>query len=233
MNGCWILANGETSCPKAPAARENFVEYDLKHLTQASTESALGPIQDTEALFLYAVVRGMRMTRVLEIGGLTGYSARNFLQAFANPAVSTLYTVDLNPVPKLAANHVVLVKNALELRAADVGGRPMDLVFFDCHDYDIQMRMYNAFVKAGIINETTVLALHDTNLHPQKITPDSYQVPGQDGWVHQSAERRMVNTLVQQGYHAFSLHTPLASHDASMPYRHGVTLMQRFKPLRV
>jgi predicted O-methyltransferase YrrM len=58
-----------------------MVSYDLSHLVQPNDEAVLGPVQDTEALFLYAVVRGMRMRRVLEIGGLSGYSARNFLAA--------------------------------------------------------------------------------------------------------------------------------------------------------
>lgn len=38
-------------------------------------------LQDDEALFLYSIVYGMRMSSVLEIGGLRGYSAQNFLQA--------------------------------------------------------------------------------------------------------------------------------------------------------
>lgn len=38
-------------------------------------------LQDDEALLLYSIVRGLRFSSVLEIGGLRGYSARNFLQA--------------------------------------------------------------------------------------------------------------------------------------------------------
>lgn len=47
-------------------------------------------MQDDEALLLYAVVRGMRMSRVLEIGGLSGYSTKNFLQAMT-PTNGTMY----------------------------------------------------------------------------------------------------------------------------------------------
>ena len=49
-------------------------------------------IDDDEALLLYAVVRGLRMSRVLEIGGLSGYSAKNFLQAMT-PTKGVVYTV--------------------------------------------------------------------------------------------------------------------------------------------
>lgn len=48
--------------------------------TFCATSAAL-PLQDDEALFLYSIVRGLRLSSVLEIGGLRGYSALNFLQA--------------------------------------------------------------------------------------------------------------------------------------------------------
>ena len=58
-----------------------MVNYDLTHLTQNENQRVLGPIQDDEALFLYSIIRGCRLERILEIGGLNGYSARNFLKA--------------------------------------------------------------------------------------------------------------------------------------------------------
>ena len=177
------------------------------------------------------------MKRVLEIGGLSGYSATNFLKAFAKPEESAVYTVDINPVPQVAPNHVVIHKDARHLVAADVGGNaPLDLVFFDCHDFEVQMALYERLVAQGLVTDATVLALHDTHTHPACFFSFSYALPGADPpeWVHQPAERRMVNELVQRhGYHAFSLHTPMALHDVDMPFRHGVTLMQRFRPLRV
>jgi hypothetical protein len=36
-----------------------MVAYDLSHLTQAEDQRVIGPIQDDEALFVYALVRGM------------------------------------------------------------------------------------------------------------------------------------------------------------------------------
>lgn len=211
-----------------------MVRYDLEHLTQPASEAVCGPIQDTEALFLYSVVRGMRMKRILEIGGLSGYSATNFLKAFAKPAESVMYTVDINPVPAVAPNHVVIVKDARHIDASDLHNAPLDLVFFDCHDYDVQMALYRRLVSQGIVTDATVLALHDTNTHPARFFSFGYALDGNlNEWVHQDAERRMVNTFVQQfGYQSFSLHTPLSSHDHDMPYRHGVTLLQKFNILR-
>lgn len=208
-----------------------MVQYDLTHLVQDDTENVIGPIQDTEALFLYSLVRGMRMRRVLEIGGLSGYSARNFLAALGPQGM--LYTVDLNPVPCQGPNHACICRDAREDTAADLGGEPLDLVFFDCHVFDAQMGLFEALLREGLVTERTVLALHDTNLHPTQVVPWAYPVRGEEaGWVHQAVERDMVNEFVgRHGYHAFSLHTALTAHDASMPFRHGVTLLQRFRPL--
>ena len=90
-----------------------MVKYNLEHLTQNDSQNVLGPIQDDEALFLYSIIRGNRLSRILEIGGLAGYSAKNFLQALSLGKNGILYTCDLNPVPVLAENHKVIIKNAL------------------------------------------------------------------------------------------------------------------------
>ena len=69
--------------PAAPAAAAAAHKYDFSHLIQSPDQMVNGPIQDDEALMLYAVVRTMRLRRVLELGGLSGYSARNFLSALS------------------------------------------------------------------------------------------------------------------------------------------------------
>ena len=58
-----------------------MVNYNFTHLTQNYQQNVWGPIQDDEALFLYSIIRGSRLTRILEIGGLHGYSGLNFLKA--------------------------------------------------------------------------------------------------------------------------------------------------------
>ena len=79
---------------------------------------------------------GCRLRTVLELGGLNGYSATNFLRAVGPDGI--VVTVDLNPVAQLAPNHVVLHKDARHLSASDLPPH-IDLVFFDCHDYDVQI----------------------------------------------------------------------------------------------
>lgn len=216
--------------PQFLLPRYTMVTYNLSHLTQPESEAVCGPIQDTEALFLYALVRGMRMRRVLEVGGLSGYSAANFLAAFAVRG-AVLYTVDINPLTPRAPNHRVITKNACDITAADVDNEPLDMVFFDVHDFDAQMELYRTLKRQSVIVDSTIIALHDTNTHPVRVVQHAFPV-GENAWVHQTAERDMVNVLAAEGYHAFNFHTAASSHDETMPFRHGVTLMQKFSPLR-
>ena len=116
-----------------------MVVYNLSHLNQPDHQMVVGPIQDDEALFLYSIVRAMRMKNILEVGGLNGYSAKNFLEAMID---GVLYTVDLNIVPKLSNNHFLIQKNAAIVKASDFIKGPLDLVFFDCHDIS-QMKLYH------------------------------------------------------------------------------------------
>ena len=172
----------------------------------------------------------MRLRTVLEIGGLSGYSATNFIAAFAEPEKSTMFTVDVHHVPAISNNHKVIIKDARDLTAEDLDNQTLDMVFFDCHDI-VQMTVLERLTDKGLINDKTVIALHDTNTHPSQVVPWSYHT--EDGWVHQRVEREMVNALVKLGYHAFSLHTQLDRHNDDMPYRHGVTVMQKFKELKI
>ncbi len=142
------------------------------------------------------------------------------------------YTVDLNPLPEQSENHKVIVKNALNLKIEDIDGKPIDLVFFDCHDM-IQMDIYRKFVDEKIITDDTILALHDTNLHYKPLDPGlGIYNKKLDAMIHQPVEREMVNMFKEQyGYDVFSLHTTRDKHDAKFPYRHGITICQKFKKL--
>ena len=206
-----------------------MVAYDLAHLTQPDSQDVGGPIQDDEALFLFAMVRAMRLRRILEVGGLDGYSARNFLAAMGPEGV--LYTVDLEPVPPVAPNHRTITKDVAALTASDLDGCRFDMIFFDAHAYVPQLDLLMRLRTAGMVNDETVLALHDTNLHPTRTC--SWAYPVEEGWVHQDVERRMVNDLRRMGYDGFALHTNLAAHDETLPFRHGVTIMRKFRDLTV
>ena len=83
---------------------------DLAHLSQPTPgwdgayprQMAMGPMQADEMLLLFGLVRSSAVARVLEIGGLQGTSAYNFLQALrckhGGPVAPMVITVDINPV---------------------------------------------------------------------------------------------------------------------------------------
>jgi len=207
-----------------------MVNYDLTHLTQPENQNVSGPIQDDEALFLYSIIRGCRLERILEIGGLSGYSANNFLKALSFSKNGILYTCDLNPVPVLGENHKVIIKNALDLTINELDNKPLDLIFFDCHDM-IQMNIYQKFVNNNIINDNTILALHDTNLHYPPYNHGGRYIEKENGYAHQPVERIMVNIFKQLGYDIFSISTDQSKHSEDFPVRHGMTICKKFKTL--
>ena len=206
-----------------------MVTYTLDHLTQPDDQCVLGPIQDDEALFLFAMIRGMRMRRILEIGGLSGYSGENFIRAVGEHGV--VYTVDMNPLEARAPNHKVIIKDARHMTYDDVDAEPLDLVFFDCHDI-VQLHIFCQLRNVGAITDRTVLALHDTNLHyaPYQ-APWSVYVPEKDGYAHQPVERHMANEFKKVGYNVFHLHTTKDAHSDAFPFRHGITICQFSLPL--
>jgi len=205
-----------------------MVKYDLSHLTQEEHQNVSGPIQDDEALFLYSIIRGCRLERILEIGGLNGYSATNFLKALSFSKNSILYTCDLNYIPILAPNHKVIIKNALDLSTTDLDNKPLDLIFFDCHDM-IQMDIYHKLREDNIINDNTILALHDTNLHYPPYHHCGIYIENEDGYAHQPIERNMVNIFKNMGYDIFSISTDSTKHSDDFPVRHGITVCKKFK----
>lgn len=206
-----------------------MVQYDLSHLTQDAKQLVCGPIQDDEALFLYSLVRSKRMTRILEVGGLSGYSAANFLKAIEHRKTGAVYTVEMYSMTRLSDRHKCITKDARSVTPEDVDGEALDLVFFDCHDFIAELHMYFRLKDAGIITDHTVLAMHDTNLHYAQFASFAYPVQG--GFVHQPAERKLANIFKDMGYDVFCLHTRACDHDEDLPYRHGLTVCQKFDRL--
>ena len=199
------------------------MNYNLSHLTQPSSQDLLGPIQDDEALVLFSIIRTSRLKRIVEIGGLAGYSATNFLEAVED---GTVYTIDINKVNTIKSNHITITKSAADVTKEEIGER-VDMVFFDCHHYEASLSFYNNMIEGGIIDDDTILVLHDTNLHYNKITPDSFH--NGEGFVHQLAERELTNHFFDLNYQILSLGTKPHSHNETFPYRHGLAICKKFK----
>jgi hypothetical protein len=166
---------------------------------------------------------------IVEIGGLDGYSAVNFLSAISN-SDGKLFTIDLNRVSQKAPNHFVIQKDIGEVSVMDLLYTKIDMVFFDCHDYESQMKFYHNMIENKLIDDDTIISLHDTNLHPNKHCDWAYRIG--EGWVHQPVERMMVNELVTNyGYHVVNFHTQMEKHGDNLPFRHGVSILSKYKML--
>lgn len=213
-----------------------MVDYNLKHLTQSVAQNNPGPIQDDEALFLFALIRVTRIKRILELGALNGYGAVNFCAAIEN--IGKVYSVDWGVevrCPKVSDNHIVIIKNIAELTPEDLDNEPVDLVFFDCHAYEAELCAFQNLRKAGIITDKTILVFHDTNLWPNKDVlghPElCYEV--ESGYVFCPPERQLVNDFKEMGYDILNLGTNKDVHGPHLPYRCGLSIACRFTPLEL
>jgi hypothetical protein len=213
-----------------------MVNYNLKHLTQADDQSIPGSIQDDEALFFFALIRVTRINRILEFGSYPGYSAKNFCEAIGSNG--KVYSVDWGVdgvTPQVADNHKVIVKNTADITSEDLDNEPIDLVFFDCHAYEAELCAFQNLKGAGIIDDKTIFAFHDTNLLPTENAlgyPNiSYEVEG--GWVFCPPERQLVNDFKEMGYDIFNLGTEAKVHNKDLPYRCGLSIARKFTPLEL
>ena len=223
---------------------------DLAHLSQPTPgwdgayprQMAMGPMQADEMLLLFGLVRSSAVARVLEIGGLQGTSAYNFLQALrckhGGPVAPMVITVDINPVHRWESHlvtHRTLQKDATLLTMADIGGEAVDAILLDCHAfYASQHILLNVFDR-GLLSANGFLFLHDTGLHdyPTPLPKVTWaQLNKQPpGWVHQPVERLIAQWVTQQDC-AFQR---VSAHDDARDVgpRHGLTIMQRRVDLTV
>jgi predicted O-methyltransferase YrrM len=185
--------------------------YNFDHLTQSQTELPHGPIPDDEALLLYGVIRVLAVKVVLELGGLNGYSATNFCKAVGPDGL--VMTVEkeasLSPV---AANHIVIHKDAADVWVGDIVRSPLDLIFFDCHDYAASTKCFDSILTRT--TDQTILALHDTAIR------------GESPF---DAERRLVGYFHSLGYSPICFHAP--DDHPIRAGRYGITLMAKYHPL--
>jgi hypothetical protein len=195
------------------------MKYELSHLTQ-NTQRVAGPIQDDEALLLYAFIRCSGTKVILEVGGQTGYSAKNFLAAVGSQG--RVYTVDVNPVPKLGDNHFFIQSNIVNVDLKDIPR--CDLVFYDAHACEEQYEFHKKASESKVIDDLTTIVCHDTGLHSQQFV--GWSVPHGSHWMHQSAERILVKKFCEDGYQAIHVHD-----DNSSEPRHGLTILQMPKKL--
>lgn len=186
----------------------------------------LGPIQSDESLFLHALIRTSGATRILELGGLMGHSAKVFLDAMKCSTLFRMYTVDLVPVQRQSRNHKTIQKDAARLTLSDIDFEPLDLLFLDCHAFYATKSVVDLVMKNAFLKPTAYIVLHDTGRNYDK----RLAYYSQDG-IHQPVERLIAQYIQSKyGWQRISVHND-AKRDAWG--RHGLTIMQKPQDLTV
>jgi predicted O-methyltransferase YrrM len=219
------------------------MKYDLSHLTQNSTE-VYGPIQDDEALLLYSLIRCMGLKYIVEVGGLFGYSARNFLKAIGNDGkvitidrkchshleINKILTPNLN-----LENYIKIIEYAHKVDPSSLNIPYIDLLFLDAHDFESQMVFISKCKDSNMLTEKSIIVLHDTGCAPYRRHEDQIHYTDQShnsnfGFVSPplGAERKIANKLTEDGYCNFHVSANNQNLPNYIKTRHGLTIL--FKP---
>jgi predicted O-methyltransferase YrrM len=209
---------------------------DLAHLS-LHPDSADGPIQRDEALFLHGLVRVVRPQTVVEIGFFRGASAFNFLRALDRDA--RLYSFDVDPAceewARVNFEHdprlIVQTRSQTELTLDDLDGRLADFVFLDAsHDLSLNKETFDRLIP--MMAADAILAVHDTGTIPRELLPQGhYFFNGPMGWIGdrrevEPDERGFVNWVLDSHREFSQIHL----HSLRV-LRCGITLLQRSAPL--
>ena len=221
-----------TTWPQPPSVCSDPLQgslfYALRHIgLQGRGQHVTGPMQDDEALLLFALTRTAGVNRALELGGLGGFSARTLLEAVQCTRAPAVYTIDISEVVSLGRFHRTIQKSAADVTMDDLGGAPFDLMILDCHHYPATKRFLMNVLKWDLLSPDGMLFLHDTGRH----STNNRTHP----WIHQPVERLLVMWL--ERYDCASKWQRLVVHDdfgrGATVLRHGVTVLQRKVSLAV
>ena len=168
---------------------------------------------------------------------------------------SIMYTVDKVKVPKMAENHHIIVKDAKDITCDDLDKckNSLGLLFFDCHNYEIQMSVFDLLKKHNMITNSTLLALHDTGFvnyyeyrHGRPCGPvlinNNYRIRKRalNAKIKKRSifmeERKMVNKFMDIGYSCinyFPNKSSVFTEIYNLAFRPGLSICQMKKELDV
>jgi hypothetical protein len=210
-------------------------------------EDVIGPIQRSEAVAIYGLIRTLRPRNLVELGFYRGDSCSMLCAASADYG-GRVTSYDITPVNGEALELMQRYPGTLEVRQCDQRlvaetiekeRGPIDFLFIDAsHDFETNRETWASL--EGLLAPEALVVVHDTGLWT--VRGPNYQywgTPGQVRWdmgegrppmpldavqgmYHQPHEVAFVNWVVETCPHwvkmdFMSVHT----------FRHGFTLLQR------
>jgi len=130
------------------------------HLSGYREEDAIGPLQQSEALLLFAIVRTTAPKTIVEFGFLNGHSSWNFLKAGSEDM--RLFSYDISDDSrKIAAGEIsrdrrfkFVFKSQTEFHAEDIEHRKIDIVFFDASH---NLRQISTLMEEFVLSSARIL----------------------------------------------------------------------------
>ena len=214
----------------------NRPSLGVAHLNNYLEEDALGPLQQDEALFLFALARVVRPKLIVEFGFNKGDSSLNFLKAL--PRDSVVHSYDIKDSAATIArtferrypNFHFHGKSQTEFARADIGGDLVDFVFLDAaHSLELNQTTWRNLEPA--LADNAIVAVHDTGTwsrqhlrpcHRAFILADPNKWLNNDEYQHQLDERIFINWVLATSPAFSAVHF----HSTNV-LRHGLTILQR------
>lgn len=181
----------------------------------------LGPVMSEEGELLRAVVQMIKPTTAVEFGYMSGVSASYIIGGLNGDARLISY----DPQPKEQAledpRHILLLKGQETICFDDVGGKPIDFVFWDgSHQQTLNLQTYHAITP--LLSDKCIMAVHDTGYWDTlKYDYPSFGVIVNGHYrAHQPDELLFCDYLAKNGWHRIDF---CPTHVV----RHGISFFQR------
>lgn len=192
-------------------------------------ETALGPLQRTEAEFMYSLIKMIKPSNMVEFGFFSGDSTLCLLEgSIGYDSNVTSYDIVFNPkmdyYKEKYSNFKYYVKSQTLFDVKDLIKDKIDFVFIDAsHDLEINKE---TFIKIkDYLTHDAIIAVHDTGLWRREYMKDIHfgfngKWVDDNSFAHQPDEIEFVKWIKNE--HAFNL-INLCSTNC---LRHGISLLQ-------
>lgn len=209
---------------------QDFLGVNINYPYNITTEQ--------ELFFLYGLVSSMNPKTIVELGGGSeGIFSQLFIRAQKNNPNAKLFSIDILEMKKKSYNHFPIQKDVGDITPNDLHNQKIDILVFDCHEVIVQLNFYNKMLENKLIDDDTVLILHDTNLYYEPHATFHKQNGGTWGLDYKGAhapqwvERNLTNYFKLKGYDVFNLSTKAENHNVNYPFLNGFSVCKKFIPL--